>query len=51
MAAADVGTIVTLAQDSNDTEEARQHSEGNWATMLAGLKDYVEGKSRATSTS
>jgi len=36
------GTRVTLEQDGNATEEARQHSEQNWQTMLAGLKRYVE---------
>ena len=36
------GTEVTLAQDGNDTEEERRHSEKNWDLMLAGLKEYVE---------
>jgi uncharacterized protein YndB with AHSA1/START domain len=35
-------TRVTLAQDNNPTEEARAHSEKNWAMMLAALKDYLE---------
>jgi uncharacterized protein YndB with AHSA1/START domain len=35
-------TRVSLAQDNNPTEEAREHSEKNWKTMLAGLKQYVE---------
>ena len=37
------GTRVRLAQDNNATEEAREHSEKNWSTMLEGLKKYVEG--------
>ncbi|MEO8381272.1 MAG: SRPBCC family protein [Acidobacteriota bacterium] len=36
-------TKVTLTQDKNPTEEARQHSEKNWSTMLEGLKKLVEG--------
>jgi uncharacterized protein YndB with AHSA1/START domain len=39
---ADGGTRVTLTQDNNESEEARQHSEENWALMLEGLKDVVE---------
>jgi len=35
-------TRVTLAQDNNLSEDARQHSERNWATMLDGLKRVVE---------
>ncbi len=35
-------TVVSLAQDNNSTEEAREHSEKNWATMLAGLKKFLE---------
>ena len=35
-------TRVELTQDNNPTDEARQHSEKNWAMMLAGLKKYVE---------
>ena len=35
-------THVSLAQDNNLTEEARQHSEQNWGTMLEGLKRVVE---------
>jgi uncharacterized protein YndB with AHSA1/START domain len=33
---------VTLSQDNNPTVEAREHSERNWATMLAGLKKLLE---------
>ena len=36
------GTRVSLSQDNNATEQAREHSEKNWNTMLAGLKKVVE---------
>lgn len=36
-------TRVSLSQDNNPTEEAREHSEKNWGMMLDGLKKYVEG--------
>jgi uncharacterized protein YndB with AHSA1/START domain len=36
------GTLVTLTQDGNSTEEARDHAEANWRTMLGGLKDHIE---------
>ena len=36
------GTRVTLAQDNNLSEDARHHSERNWATMLDGLRRVVE---------
>jgi uncharacterized protein YndB with AHSA1/START domain len=35
-------THVTLSQDNNPTEEAREHSEKNWGMMLGALKAYVE---------
>ena len=35
-------TRVSLFQDNNQTEEAREHSEKNWQTMLAALKKYLE---------
>jgi uncharacterized protein YndB with AHSA1/START domain len=35
-------TRVSLAQDNNPTEQARQHSERNWSAMLAGLKQLLE---------
>jgi uncharacterized protein YndB with AHSA1/START domain len=38
------GTRVTLVQDNNVSEEARRHSERNWATMLDGLKREAEGR-------
>ncbi|MDG7008545.1 MAG: SRPBCC domain-containing protein [Nitrososphaerota archaeon] len=40
-------TSVSLTQDNNPTEEARVHSEKNWAAMLSGLKDLVEKKGRS----
>jgi uncharacterized protein YndB with AHSA1/START domain len=39
-------THVTLSQDNNPTESARQHSEKNWGAMLAGLKGVVEDEVR-----
>lgn len=36
------GTQVSLSQDNNPTEDARRHSEQNWASMLAALKTYLE---------
>ncbi|HEX6303183.1 MAG TPA: SRPBCC family protein [Anaerolineales bacterium] len=35
-------TMVTLTQDNNESEEARQHSEQNWEMMLEALKKFVE---------
>jgi uncharacterized protein YndB with AHSA1/START domain len=35
-------TRVTLTQDNNPTDEARQHSEKNWQSMLDELKRLVE---------
>ncbi len=35
-------THVTLTQDNNSNEDERAHSEGNWETMLLGLKKLVE---------
>ncbi len=35
-------TRVSLAQDNNPTEQAREHSEKNWSMMLGGLKKLVE---------
>lgn len=40
-------TLVSLAQDKNQTEEAREHSEKNWKAMLDGLKKVLEGHARA----
>jgi uncharacterized protein YndB with AHSA1/START domain len=38
----DDGTHVSLKQDNNPNEEACEHSQKNWETMLKGLKQYVE---------
>lgn len=35
-------TEVCLSQDNNADEKTRKESEKNWATMLEGLKKYVE---------
>ena len=35
-------TYVSLQQDNNATEEAREHSEKNWNMMLAGMKNFLE---------
>ena len=35
-------TRVSLAQDNNASEDARQHSEKNWKGMLEGLKKLLE---------
>jgi uncharacterized protein YndB with AHSA1/START domain len=42
LAEAGAQTRVTLSQDNNATEEARQHSEQNWKMMLDGLKKLLE---------
>jgi len=36
------GTLVTLSQDNNATEQEREHSEQNWKMVLEGLKKVVE---------
>jgi uncharacterized protein YndB with AHSA1/START domain len=36
------GTLVSLSQDNNATEEEREHSEQNWGLMLASLKKFLE---------
>lgn len=35
-------TRVSLRQDNNLTDEARERAEKNWTVMLDGLKDFVE---------
>ena len=35
-------TDVSLSQDNNRTEDARDHSRKNWEMMLGGLKTFVE---------
>ncbi len=34
--------VITLTQDNNPTEEAREHSEANWNQMLRAMKVSVE---------
>ncbi len=36
------GTLLTLTQDNNASEEDKQHSEQNWTMVLDGLKKLVE---------
>ncbi len=36
------GTLLTLTQDHNATEEAREHSEENWRQVLQGVKRTAE---------
>jgi uncharacterized protein YndB with AHSA1/START domain len=38
-------THVSLSQDNNRSEEAAEHSRGNWEAMLSGLKEVVEAHS------
>ncbi|MGH8125880.1 MAG: SRPBCC domain-containing protein [Rhodanobacteraceae bacterium] len=35
-------TIVTLTQDNNPDENAKKHSDDNWAMMLKGMKRIAE---------
>ncbi|MGH9360804.1 MAG: SRPBCC family protein [Thermoanaerobaculia bacterium] len=35
-------TLVSLDQDNNPTEEAREHSAKNWRMMLEGLRKLLE---------
>ena len=35
-------TRVSLTQDNNPTESARDHSQENWKKMLAALKQFLE---------
>ena len=37
-------TRLSLTQDNNPTPEAAEHSRANWQTVLAGLKQVVEGR-------
>jgi uncharacterized protein YndB with AHSA1/START domain len=37
-------THVSLTQDNNASEEAADHSRANWEKMLAGLKQFIEGR-------
>lgn len=36
-------TTLTVTQDNNRTRESAAHSEGNWAMVLKGLKELLEG--------
>jgi uncharacterized protein YndB with AHSA1/START domain len=38
----DGSTEVTITQDNNASEEEKAHSEGNWKTVLAGMKKLLE---------
>lgn len=35
-------TVLNILQDGVATEESKQHSEGNWGTVLKGLKKLLE---------
>lgn len=37
------GTLLTLTQDNNTSEEDKNHSEQNWKMVLEGLRKLVEG--------
>lgn len=37
------GTIVSLSQDNNKDDAAREHSKKNWMMTLEGLKKLLEG--------
>ena len=39
-------TAVSLSQDNNPTEDARDHSQNNWEMMLDSLKKLLETKQR-----
>lgn len=36
--------IVSLSQDHNPTEQAREHSEQNWEMMLEALRQFIENE-------
>lgn len=38
-------TTISLSQDNNATEQAKEHSEKNWTMMLSGLKKLLEENS------
>jgi len=44
LSAAGDGTILTLEQDNNPTEESAEHSSKNWQGMLDGLRKTVEAR-------
>jgi uncharacterized protein YndB with AHSA1/START domain len=37
------GTVVTITQDNNASQEEQEHSEQNWRTALEGMKKLLEG--------
>ena len=37
-------TLLSLSQDNNPIEQAREHSEKNWEMMLASLKKTLDDK-------
>jgi len=43
-------TRVSLRQDNNLTDEARERAERNWSLMLGGLKHFVEHNRAPTDT-
>lgn len=40
---ADGGTALSLSQDNNADQKEVEHSTAMWTSMLAGIKDVVEG--------
>ncbi|PWU23495.1 ATPase [Candidatus Cerribacteria bacterium 'Amazon FNV 2010 28 9'] len=38
----DGGTLLTITQDNNATEDDKEHSQQNWSTVLEALKKTVE---------
>lgn len=40
--AGDNGTVLTITQDNNATQEAKKHSEQNWKIVLEGMKKLLE---------
>ena len=40
--ARDGGSILTVSQDNNDSESAREHSEKNWGMVLDSIKKLLE---------
>ena len=40
--AKDSGSVLTVSQDNNDSESAREHSEKNWGMVLDSIKNLLE---------
>ena len=38
----DGGTLLSITQDNNSSEESRKHSEGNWEMVLKTMKQLLE---------